>query len=146
MLPQRRFAIRALRVDSASHPAVADAAFARYAARLAAQPGRNEHRIPPNRSGIKIPVPATVFVSCYAPPPTAIPWERRLWKHVEVLKGMPSHGPVELPPHISLAIYEGPDTEQPRIVAEHVLGNQSEISLIFNRLRNFDTKRSVGNL
>jgi hypothetical protein len=29
-----------------------------------------------------------------------------------------------------LAIYEGPDTEQRRIVAEHVFGNQSEINVV----------------
>jgi hypothetical protein len=44
---------------------------------------------------------------------------------------------VESPPLISLAISEGLETEQLRIVAEHVFGNQGEINPIFNRIRNF---------
>ena len=127
MLPKRRFAIRALRVDPASHPAVVDAAFA---ARPAAQPGRNEHHVPPNRSGIKIPVPATVscFLLCAASNCHSLGM-----RALEACRGTQEyaiHGLVESPPHISLAIYEGPDTEQPRIVAEHVHGNQSEINVV----------------
>src|ERR1700751_479779 len=35
-------------------------------------------------------LPKGGLFSCHAPPPTAIPRERRLWMHVGVLKGMPS--------------------------------------------------------
>jgi hypothetical protein len=107
MLPKWRFAIRALRVDPASHPAVADAAFARYAARLAAQPGRDEHHVPPNRFGIKILVPATVSCFLLCAVSNCHSLGKKALEACRGTQGHAIHGLVELPPHISLAIYEG---------------------------------------